>query len=204
MKLYFSPPSPFARKVLVAAAELGVRDKIDTVQVTLSPVQRNAAVAVHNPLGKIPCLELDDGTALFDSRVICAWINRQLGGSALVPAEDPARARVETLEALGDGLLDAAVLSRYEGFLRPEDKRWDPWLEGQMEKIGAALDALEEGWMDDLTGGMTLGVIAVGCALGYLDFRFSQLDWRAGHPRLAAWFGEFSKRPSMVDTDPVG
>lgn len=196
-KLFYSPASPYARKVLAAAAEKGV--PIEVVPVSLSPTARNADVGAANPLGKVPTLVLDDGAALYDSRVITAWIDAQ-PGPALVP-NGAARWAVMTQEALGDGLLDAALLHRYETILRPEDKRFPAWMDGQMAKIDATLDALDAA-AASLAGRVDLGTLAIGCALGYLDFRFADKGWRKGRPALAAWFDGFAKRPSMTTTAP--
>jgi glutathione S-transferase len=196
-KLFYSPASPYARKVLAAAAEKGVA--IEVVPVSLSPTARNAEVAAANPLGKVPTLVLDDGAALYDSRVITAWIDAQ-PGPALVP-NGAARWAVMTQEALGDGLLDAALLYRYENFLRPEERRWPEWTSGQMAKIDAALDNFEQ-LAPGFAGRVDLGTVAIGCALGYLDFRFAAKPWRDARPKLASWFDEFAKRPSMASTAP--
>jgi glutathione S-transferase len=197
-KLFHSPASPYARKVRIAAAEKQVA--LELVAVSLSPVSRNDDVARHNPLGKVPCLVTPDGVALFDSRVICAWIDAQGSAPRLIP-DGAARWPVLALEALADGVLDAALLHRYEHNLRPEPLRWQDWADGQWAKITAALDQLERtapGW-----SGVDLGLIAVGAALGYLDFRFADRPWRATRPRLAAWFEGFAARPSVAATVPA-
>lgn len=196
-KLFYSPASPYARKVLAAAAEKGVA--IEVVPVSVSPTTRNADVVAANPLGKVPTLVLDDGAALYDSRVITAWIDAQ-PGPALVP-NGAARWAVLTEEALGDGLLDAALLYRYENFLRPEDRRWADWTSGQMAKIDGALDNFER-LAPGFAGRADLGTLGIGCALGYLDFRFASKPWRESRPALAAWFDGFAKRPSMTSTAP--
>lgn len=196
--LLYSAASPYARKVCVVAAEKGVKVTLETVSV--SPVTRNEAVSAKNPLAKVPSLVLDDGTTLFDSRVITAWLDAQAPAPKLIP-DGQARWAVLTEEALADGLLDACLLHRYEHTLRPEEKRFQPWIDGQWAKIVAALDALERqaaGFGDRVD----LGTIAVGCALGYLDFRFADKPWRPGRPALAAWFEGFGKRPSMTATKP--
>jgi len=204
IRLFFSPASPYVRKVMVAAHERGLADRIEKLPAAASPVKRDAAILRHNATGKVPCLLLADDTPLFDSRVISAWIDAQgVSGVALYPEGDR-RFAVLTLEALGDAMLDAALLHRYENVLRPEDKRWDDWARGQMEKIDSGLDDLEGRWFDLLAEGFHAGAIAVACTLGYLDFRFAAKDWRSGHPRLAAWFAKVSDRPSMLATLPVG
>jgi glutathione S-transferase len=196
--LLYSPASPYARKVRAVAAEKGV--PIEVKNVSVSPVSRNDEVGARNPLAKVPSLVLEDGTTLFDSSVICGWLDAQAPSPRLIPEGD-ARWRVLTLEALGDGLLDAALLHRYEHLLRPEDKRFQPWIDGQWGKIQASLDALEQ-QAPTFGDRVDLGTIAVACALGYLDFRFAGHPWRPGRPALAAWYERFAARPSMTGTKP--
>jgi len=196
--LLYSPASPYARKVCVVAAEKGVTITLETVSV--SPVTRNDAVGARNPLAKVPSLVLEDGTTLFDSRVICAWLDAEAPTPKLIP-DGRARWAVLTEEALADGLLDACLLHRYEHVLRPEEKRFQPWIDGQWAKIVAALDALER-QARGFGARVDLGTIAVACALGYLDFRFAEKPWRPGRKALAAWFEAFSARPSMTATKP--
>ena len=156
----------------------------------------------RNPLGKIPTLERDDGPALYDSRVICRYLD-DLAGGRLYP-EKPRLWETLTLEATGDGIMEAAVLMVYEERTRPEEQRFAPWVEGQWAKIARALDALEARWLAHLAGPLDAGQIAVGCALGYVDFRHAARDWRAGRPGLAAWEARFAARPAMQATRPVG
>lgn len=202
MTLYYAGPSPFARKVLVAAHELGLQERLNPVVASVSPVGQNAAVAAANPLAKIPTLVLENGQALFDSRVIVDYLD-SLSDRRLTPADGAARWTVLTEQAQADGMADAALLARYEAALRPEALRWAEWEAGQMEKIHRGLAVFETSTRstgDDLT----IADIALGCALGYLDFRFAELDWRRSHPRLANFYGELAKRPSWVATDPKG
>jgi len=201
MQLYYSPASPFARKVLVAAHETGLIDRISTVTAQATPVSRDPNVAGQNPLGKIPTLVLDDGSALYDSRVIVDYLDGLHGGAKLAPGEGLERARVLAAQALGDGMMDAAVLVRYETALRPEALRWPDWMHGQLAKVDAALDLLESR-AGELGRRFDIGAIAAACALGYLDFRFAERDWRGSRPALAAWFAEVSKRPSVAATAP--
>jgi len=200
MKIFFAPASPFVRKCLVAAAELGLRERIELVSAAAHPVNRDKNVVAHNPLGKIPTLLADDGSVLYDSRVICEYLNA-LGDGHLLPREGNARWSVLAEQALADGICDAAVLTRYETFARPEPLRWNEWIAGQLEKVTSGLDLIEEraaGFADRVD----LGTIAFGCALGYLDFRFASLAWRDNRPHAAAWFERFGERPSMIDTRP--
>ena len=201
MKLFYSPPSPFVRKSLVVAHELGLRERIELVPAAAHPINRDRSVVTHNPLGKIPTLLTDDGTALYDSNVICEYLN-ELGKGNMVPPRGAARWTVLTEHALADGILDAAVLVRYETVLRPESLRWNDWITGQMEKVTSSLELIERraaGFGDRVD----LGTIAIGCALGYLDFRYASLGWRDKRPNAAAWFERFGARPSMTATQPT-
>ena len=176
--------------MLVLAHEKGIADKLELIDVKVNPVGVNEIVQQHNPLGKIPFLLLSDGRCLFDSSVINAYLDG-LGAPRLIPDGGPARFDALTLEALADGILDSCLLTRYETILRPSDKFWQPWYDGQMAKIDRGLDLLETSWNETLNGPITVGVIAVACALGYLDFRFSEKDWRKYHPTLASFYFEF-------------
>jgi len=200
MKLYHSPASPYARKVRVVAYETGLDKKIDMVNVVLSPTVPNADVDKHNPVGKVPTLSVK-GIDLFDSPVICEYLDSQHKRRKLFPSKGRDRWVALRLQAMADGLLDAALLSRYENFLRPEDKRWPEWNDGQMKKIVGVLDQLEAE-AKSLKGKLTIGSITVACALGYLDFRFTSFDWRSKRPKLAKWFAATSKLPSIKATVP--
>lgn len=197
MKLFHSPASPFVRKVMAIAHQTG--QTIELMPAKVSPVARDAVVAASNPLGKLPTLLTDDGP-LYDSRVICQYLDAQHDGARMYPAEGPARWTALRREALADGLLESALLARYETLLRPADKVAADILKGHMDKIDAALTAMaaEAGALD----GIDAGTIAVGCALGYLDFRYPHVDWRAAHPALATWFAAFGAHPCMAATLP--
>ncbi len=200
MKLYFSPLSPFARKCLVCAHESGLRDRIETVTAAAHPVNRDRALIAFNPLGKVPTLVTEDGTSLYDSRVICEYLN-SLGDGGLIPTRGPERWAVLTDQALADGLMDAAVLTRYEMAVRPESLRWGDWTAGQLDKVTCAVADLERR-ARSLKNRVDIGTIATGCALGYLDFRFASLGWREKYPQIAAWFNIFAMRNSMAATRP--
>lgn len=199
MKIFFSPFSPYVRKCMVTAHEMGLADRIELLACAAHPVQRDARIVADNPLGKIPTFFTDDGQVLFDSRVICEYLNA-LGGGSLFPANGPERWSALTLQSLGDGMLDAALLVRYEITARPEALRWADWQAGQMEKIETGLKVLN-GQVAQLGGAQAarvdIGTVTVGCTLGYLDIRFGDLGWRERHPQLAQWYAAFSQRPSM-------
>ena len=201
MKLYFSALSPFVRKVRVAAMELGLDKQIELVTVATTPVAMSADLTKVNPLGRLPTLIADDGTLLFESSLIVEYLDTVAGGGKIIPAKGPDRWRVKCTEALADGLMDSAILVRYETFLRPADKRWPEWIAGQQQKVNQTLDALEgQAWVFD--DKIDAGKIAVGCALGYLDLRFPDLGWRKRCETLGRWYDAFAKRPSMVATKP--
>jgi len=200
LKIFHSPASPFVRKCLVAADELGLTERIERLPAAANPITRDPTVVANNPLGKVPTLITDDGAILYDSRVICEYLN-DLADGDLLPRRGAARWRTLVDQSLADGINDAAVLARYEMAMRPEPLRWDPWLSGQLEKVASGLAALDAR-AADFGDRVDLGTIAFGCALGYLDFRFASLAWRDGHPNAAAWFEWFGGRDSMVATRP--
>lgn len=200
MKLWHSPASPFARKVRVCAIELGLAARIELAEVTVHPGKPNEQLARENPLIKIPALGTDDGGVLYDSRVICEYLDALAGGK-LFPALGAARWQALRRQALGDGIADAGILRRYELALRPEALHWADWLAGQQAKVDHGLDAAEReagDWGDEFD----IGHIAVACALGWLDFRFPNSGWRVAHPQLGAWFARISARRSLTQTAP--
>lgn len=200
MQVRVNAASPFARKVRIVVRETGLTDRVQEIQTAVNPVAPNTDLAGQNPLVKIPALTLDDGTALYDSRVICEYLD-SIAGNKLFPQQGAARWRALTLQALCDGILDAAVMIRYEVAVRPEPIRWSTWIDGQRGKIAGGLKALEQA---QPTFGSQFDIAQVGaaCVLGYLDFRFPEIDWRAAHPKLKGWFDAASKRPSVRDTFP--
>lgn len=201
MKLFYSPTSPFVRKCLVTAIELGIDDRIEFIPSAAHPINRNLSVVEKNPLGKVPTLVCDDGSALFDSRVICEYLD-SVGRGGLYPEAHERRWRVLTQQAVADGLLDAALLARYEFAMRPKEKQWAEWSTGQLEKVWSCVSAIER-TVNELNGPITIGSIATAVALGYIDFRFSHLGWRLTHPATAAWYEGFAARPSMSSTAPT-
>ena len=202
MRLYHSLTSPYVRKVMVLLHETGLLDRVTLVAVAGTPIDPGSMPLALNPLGKIPALERGDGPALYASRVICRYLDT-LAGGRLYP-EGPRLWDSLTLEATGDGIIDAGILMVYETRVRPEEARFAPWVEGQWAKIDRALDALETRWISHLSGPLDMGQIAIGCALGYVDFRHSARDWRNRRPLLAAWEAGFAARPAMLATVAVG
>ena len=200
MKLYSAAPSPFVRTVKVCLHETNLINQVETVEVAVTPVAPGDTVPAKNPLGKIPALERDGGPTLYDSRVICRYLD-DLATAKLYP-EPPMLWETLTLEATAQGIMDAAVLMVYEGRVRPEEKQFDGWLDAQWMKISRALDAVESRWMSHLAGPLDMAQIAMGCATGYLDFRHPDRDWRAGRPNLSTWDKKFAARPSMEATKP--
>lgn len=201
MTLYHSPASPFVRKVLVLLHETGQTERVALHSVQLTPVTPSTDVLHDNPAGKIPALRLADGTVLHDSRVILDYLDSQHVGEPLIPTGG-ARWRRLTLASLADAILDAAVLLRYETFLRPEDKRWEQWSEAQQDKIERAQAYFESECLAELASRFDIAAIGLACALGYLDFRQPQLGWRERFPGLAGWYADVSQRPSMQATAP--
>ncbi|MGO4001179.1 MULTISPECIES: glutathione S-transferase [Pseudomonas] len=202
MTLFHNPASPFVRKVMVLLHETGQTDRVALQLSQLSPVSPDPVLNQDNPLGKIPALRLADGNVLYDSRVILDYLDQQHVGNPLIPAEGTARWRRLTLAALADGIMDAAVMVRYELALRAPEKHWPEWLDAQREKIRRALAVLEADAIAELTCHFDVAAISVACALGYLDLRHPDLHWRDAQPQLAAWYFEVSQRPSMLATVP--
>jgi glutathione S-transferase len=202
MKLIGALTSPYVRKVRIVLAE----KKLD-YQFVLEDVWASDNIRQANPLGKVPCLVLEGGEAVFDSRVIVEYVDTLSPVGKLIPANGRERAEVRTWEALADGVLDAAILARLEATWhgRGDAQRSQAWIERQLGKVDAALAAMSQGLGDKpYCAGihLTLADIAVGCALGYLDFRFPQIDWRARHPNLARLAKKLEARQSFVDSAP--
>lgn len=201
MKIFYSSASPYVRKVLAVAHELGLNDRIERLPSNANPVNRDRSIVEKNPLGKVPTLITDEGRVLYDSRVIVEYLNA-IGHGNLMPRDGDARWSVMVEQALADGMLDAALLARYENVARPETLRWKEWTAGQMDKIACGLAELESRAVA-FKGRCDIGTIAFGCVLGYLDFRFADRAWRDRHPNCAAWFEWFGARDSMVATRPT-
>ncbi|OAJ47467.1 glutathione S-transferase [Pseudomonas marginalis] len=202
MTLFHNPASPFVRKVRVLLIETGQQDRVALHGCMPTPVNPDAQLVQDNPVGKIPALCLADGTVLHDSRVILDYFDHQHVGNPLIPRDGSARWRRLTLASMADGIMDAAVLVRYESALRPVEKHWAPWLDEQRNKIRRTLAELEADAIAELTSHFDIAAISVACALGYLDFRHPDMQWRSDTPQLAAWYAEVSQRPSMLETQP--
>ncbi len=202
MTLFHNPASPFVRKVRVLLIETGQQDRVTLQGCMPTPVNPDAQLVHENPVGKIPALRLADGSALHDSRVILDYLDHQHVGNPLIPRDGSARWRRLTLASMADGIMDAAVLVRYETAMRPAEKHWDQWLDEQRNKIRRTLAELEADAIAELASHFDIASISVACALGYLDFRHPDLQWRAANPQLADWYAKVSQRPSMLQTQP--
>jgi glutathione S-transferase len=204
MKLLGSTSSPYVRKVRVVMAE----KKLDYAFVTEDVWAADTTIAESNPLGKVPCLIMEGAEALFDSRVIVEYLDTLSPVGKLIPSVGRERAEIKTWEALADGLMDAAILARLEATWtgRSKAQRSQAWIDRQMVKVTDAVKAMDRGLGEKpFCGGIHLSLadIAVGCALGYLDFRFPQIDWRADHPNLGKLLEKLAQRPSFADTVPA-
>lgn len=203
MKLIGSLTSPFVRKVRIVLAE----KKLDYKFVVEDVWAADTRIAASNPLGKVPCLVMDGGEAIFDSRVIVEYVDTLSPVGKLIPLVGRERVEVRTWEALGDGVLDAAVLARMEATWsgRTDEQRSQAWIDRQMDKVHGGLKAMSQGLGDRpwCTGNHhSLADITVGCALGYLDFRFAHIDWRGDFPNLDRLYTKLMQRPSFTDTAP--
>jgi glutathione S-transferase len=200
MKLHWSPRSPFVRKVMVVVHELGLADRVACVRTVAASTKPHAGLMQDNPLSKIPTLVLDDGTVIYDSPVICEYLDSLDGDPKLHPSRPKARLAALRRQALGDGFLDMLVL------LRDERMRANP---SDVHKASAAvrkaavLKSLEAEAAALSAAPFGIGHVAIGCSLSYLDFRFADEDWRKGHPRIAEWHSTFATRPSMRATEPI-
>jgi glutathione S-transferase len=199
LTLRSSPASPFVRKVRIAAGILGLER--DIAIVPADTIDQNDTIRQQNPLGKIPALLLEDGTVLFDSRVILEYLDHRAGGGVIVPKDATARFAALRLQALADGIMDASILLIYEGRFRPAERHEPKWVDHQAGKVARGLAALEAA-PPALDAVPNIGQITLACALGYRDFRF-QGTWRKDHPRLVAWLDQFAARvPAFAATKP--
>jgi len=195
MKLYWSPNSPYARKVVVVTKEMQIDDSVEMIETSAIPTKANEVLSALNPLTRIPTLQLKTGEILFDSSAICDYLN-EFSDGGLLPEPGPTRRQVLKLELYGVDIMDRAVVCRQET-LRPESLRWSGWVDAQFDRIGKVLDTLNTN-VPPLNP--DLGTITIGCALEYLDFRFRDRPWRWERPKLSAWHEQFALRPSMAST----
>jgi glutathione S-transferase len=200
MKLHWSPRSPFVRKVMIVAHERGLLDRLDCVRTVAAMTTPHAELMRDNPLSKIPTLVLDDGSALYDSPVICEYLDALDGKPHLFPAAREARLIALRRQALGDGFLDLLVFARNEWL---HEQPSAAHLTSVAARTAAVLDNLEREADALAASAFDIGQIAIGCALSYLDFRFADQDWRKDHQRLAIWHAVFAARPSVEATRPV-
>ena len=197
MKLIMAEASPFARKVRVLLRETNQLKDVEEVSIATSPYQVNEQAKAANPTGRIPSLIRADGPTLYDSRVITRYLDAKAAAGIYPEAK---LWDVLTVEATGDSMMDSAVSMSYELRLRPQEKVSSEWTDAQWSKVMGGCDALQSQWMDLLNGPFTMAHISIACALGYLDLRHDARNWRQGHDALAAWFADFSKRPSFQET----
>lgn len=197
MKLYYQTHSPFARKVLVLAYEAGLQDQIEVIHHETSPTRRNDTVFAENPLGKVPVLIRPGLSPLFDSDVICAYLDTLSPTLRFIPPAGEARWQALRLQAMAQGLCEAGIALRWETVRRPAELRYQPLQEGYAQKLAASYDWLERDL--DVSGPLHLGHIALATALDWIEFR-DLPDFRVGRPRLTAWFTAFADRPSMRAT----
>lgn len=200
MKLLTAGPSPFGRKVQVTLHETDQIADVEQMFIASTPMASDATLIAANPVGKIPALIRDDGPALYDSRVICRFLDDR-AKAGLYP--ESRLWDVLTLEATADGIMDAAVLMVYEVRFKTDAQQAPDWIDAQWAKVARALDAINTRWMSHLHGRLDMSHIAVACALSYLDLRHDGRNWRTGRDALAAWHKGFAQRPSMVATQPT-
>lgn len=203
MKLFYSPASPYARTVRAAAIELGLADRLALEVTEVVPTRPNRAyAAAHHPLRKIPALLLDDGTTIYDSGVVCEYLDSLAGGGRLIPREGPDRWRVLTNFKLAQGMCDAAILMRYEVAVRPQEYRWPLWIDDQWDRVESGLHWFSRNGAE-LDEPLNLAHLALGSLLGYLDFRMAERAWRTRFPLLHEWFERIERRPSLQQTQPA-
>lgn len=199
MKLISASASPFARKVRVMLHETGQADSVEIVNVMTSATDTNPELAAANPVGKLPALVRDEGPAIYDSRVICRFLDSTFQ-AGLYP--ESRLFETLTLEATADAMMEAALLMVYEHRVRPPEKVFDGWIDAQWAKVMRCVGSVNERWMSHLNGPVDMSHVALGCALGYLDFRHPDRNWREGAGPLDDWYAVFSARESMKATAP--
>ncbi|WNV12240.1 glutathione S-transferase family protein [Tardiphaga sp. 709] len=205
MKLTFSPGSPFARKVRIAAIELGLIDKIELTPAAVAPTQKNEAYSHDiSPVRKLPALILDDGNVIVDSYVITEYLDELAGGNKLIPASGPARWKVKSEHSMLQGMTDAMLLCRYEVGVRPKELLWQAWYDDQWDRAWEGLTRFEN-HPDILTRPMDAAQIALVCVLGYADFRFPDCGWHKAFPKLDAFHNKMLQRESVkISVPPKG
>jgi glutathione S-transferase len=196
MKLTFSPASPFARKVRIAAIELGLIDRIEFTPVTVAPGQSNDEYSQINPVKKLPVLILDNGDVIVDSYVIVEYLDELAGGGKLIPASGPTRWQVKSDHSLLQGMLDSMLLCRYEKMVRPQGLQWQAWSDDHWNRAWKGM-ARFESQTDTLSRPLDIVQIGLTCVLGYADFRFADCGWRKAYPKLDAFHEKMLTRPSV-------
>lgn len=196
MKLYHMPNSPFARKVVAVARETGQASGIELIETLVVPISPNMMVTEMNPLTRIPVLILPDGQQLVDSRVICEFLDSQHDGAKMIPAEPPARFERLQEQALADGVVEAISIVIYEYFVRPKELTWKAWQRAHINKARRTVVHFNQ-TARDLAGRVDIGTISIACALAVIDYACPDVDWRSEAPDLAAWYADFSQRPSL-------
>lgn len=202
MQLRYSPTSPFVRKVRITAIEAGLQDKIE--HVATDPWSPETDLRKTNPLSKVPCLITDDGTSLYDSPVICEYLDSLNTGPKMFPEDPSIRFKTLALAAAADGMTDAGILHLVESVRRPQELKWEWWDERQQETMRTAMAVLNDAAPNMATtdGPITIAEITAGSGLGWVDLRFKDMNWRADNPALADWFKKISERPSFKETEP--
>jgi glutathione S-transferase len=201
MKLFHAGASPYVRKVMVTLHETGQLDDVEVVPCATTPMDPNPDLVAEAPLGRIPALVTEDAGTLFDSRVICRYLNARAGAGLY--GSGTGEFTIIAREALAEGMIDSCLLTVYEGRLRPEEKVHQPYIDAQLGKVRRAMAAFN-GRIGEMSGEMTIDKIALACGIGYADFRLPDLGWRGDNPALAEWYAAFADRPSMQATAPVG
>lgn len=197
MKLTFSPASPFARKVRIAAIELGLIDRIELVPTTVAPGTPNDEYSKITPLKKLPVLILDNGDVVLDSYVMVEYLDELAGGGKLIPASGPLRWQIKTDHSLTQGMLDSMLLCRYEAMVRPNELQWKAWADDHWNRAWAGMARFEQKADAMMARPLDIAQIGLTCVLGYADFRFADCGWRKAYPKLDAFHQKMLERPSV-------
>lgn len=202
MKLTYSASSPFVRKIRILIQCLKLKNEIEEIPSAANPLKRDPRITQYNPLGKVPVLIIDDKNVLMDSKLIAEYLCSYVPDNTLLPVTGPERWKILRNEFLADGILDAALLIRYETGPRPKELQWQEWCDAQMEKITATLQVLNDDCMET-PAPLNLGTISISCALEFLDFRFESFDWRHTYPQLAKYIEPIFDLPELRSTSPL-